>query len=630
MNTEIQNSVEFTAIKERILTLTTSDLGKERLALKEPSTNLQTVNKRLTETSEAVTLLNAGKQAPFMGVGKIKYLTKRVVQGSVLEVEELIEYADFLRSFRQIKSFFTKFAFEAPTLLSYALGLQEFTEIEEEIYESIQGHQVNSSCSKALSKVRKSIGELEASINKALQKCLRNNADIIQDSIISVKNGHYTIPIKSEFKNQFAGTVIETSAKGITTFMEPGSVSKMNTELQLKKGEEDLLVYQILANLTGLISQYMEEIKASMEILAEIDLIFARARYSSAIGGKRPEINKCEYVYLDQVTHPLLGKDAVPLTLKLGKNFRLLAITGANAGGKTVTLKTLGLLTLMTMFGLLIPCEKKTNMCLFDDILIDIGDNQSMENSLSTFSAHMSNLSHILNKAGRNTLVLLDELGSGTDPKEGAALGIAILEHLYQKGALILATTHYGELKEYARKHQDSETAAMDFDHATLLPKYQLLLGETGESGALTVAKRMGIRPDVLKSAKNLLANATYETAKAEFAEIAEKESLFPAERVLQKGDRVKVSEEKDFGLFYEMVDSHTASIYLNHQFIQVPQKKVTLVEQREQLYPADYDFESLFEDFSKRKLRRDLERGSKKALKQLDKDAKKRKNTAK
>ncbi len=629
MNKEIQTAVVFTSIKERLLELTTSDLGRERLSLKEPSSCLTTVTKRLTETSEALTLLNAGKQAPFLGVGNIKYLTKRVEQGSILEVDELVEYADFLRSFRQMKRFFTKFSFEAPTLLSYALGLQEFTEIEDEIYQAIQGHQVNSSYSKALGKVRKAIGEKENSINKVLQKCLRSNAAIIQDGLISLKNGHYTIPIKSQFKNQFAGTVIETSAKGITTFMEPASVAKMNGELQLKKGEEELLVYQILAHLTGLISQYMEDIRASMEILAEIDLIFARARYSLSIDGKRPKINKQEYIYLNQAIHPLLGKEAVPLTLKLGKDFRLLAITGANAGGKTVTLKTLGLLTLMTMFGLLIPCEKETEICLFDEILIDIGDNQSMENSLSTFSAHMHNLAYTINKASRNTLVLLDELGSGTDPKEGAALGIAILETLYKKGALIMVTTHYGELKEYARKHEDCQTAAMDFDHETLLPKYQLLLGETGESGALSVAQRMGIGKDVLRQAKEMIKNTTYQTGKLSFSPIATEKFTPVNDRPFQKGDRIRLPEQKGWALFYGIVDSFTAKIYQDDNFQIVPLNGITLVESREHLYPADYDFESLFEDFSERKLRRDLNRGSKKALKQLDKEAKKRKNNA-
>ncbi|MCP1101723.1 DNA mismatch repair protein MutS2 [Aequitasia blattaphilus] len=629
MNKDIQNAVEFSKIKDLLLSLTISDMGKELMNTKEPSTHLNTVQKRLTETSEAVTLLNAGKQVPFLGVGQIQYLTTRIMKGSILEVEELLEYADFLRGFRQMKTFFTKHSFEAPILLSYALSLQEFQEVEDEIYRSIQGRQIRNECSKPLSKIRKSIQDLEASIQKTLQKFLRNNSSIVQDPIISLKNGHYTIPIKTEFKNHFSGNIIETSGKGITTFMEPSSVSKMNAELQIKKGEEELIVYQILANLTGLISEQLDEIKASMEILSEIDIIFARARYSISIGGKRPQVNKEEFVYLDQVVHPLLDSNAVPLTLKLGNDFRLLAITGANAGGKTVTLKTLGLVTLMTMFGLLIPCKEKTNICIFDDILIDIGDNQSMENSLSTFSAHMSNISSILNSAGRNTLVLLDELGSGTDPKEGAALGISILDSLYQKGSLILVTTHYGEIKEYARKHADCETAAMDFDHDTLLPKYKLLLGETGESGAISVAKRMGIQRDVLKNAKNLLDSNSYSTEKLEFQKIQEKTSPLKTEILLKKGDRIKISEQKDWGLFYDMVDSHIARVYMNHGFLEMPLKKVTLLESRDQLYPPDYDFESLFEDFSERKKRRDLDRGSKKALKQLDKESKLRKDAA-
>ncbi|MGX7243695.1 endonuclease MutS2 [Enterococcus quebecensis] len=628
MNQETYNKTQFNKIKEKLMSHAMSHYGKERIKALQPSSHLDVVKKRLQETAEAKALLMANLHVPFMGLNNIEHLTKQVEKGFVLEPNELVSYADFLRSNRLIQSFMQKNAFIAPLLARYSETLQLFSTIEEEIYHVIRNNQVENDASRELRKTRRGIQETEKEIESKLNAFIRNsqNKPKIQEAIIVKKNERFTVPIKATYKKQISGTVVETSSKGTTVFVEPTTVIKLNDKLFELKMEEATEIYQILSTLTGLIAEQLPAIQSNLDVVAQYDMIFAKAKYSRDIKGIEPEINQDGIIKFVNVKHPLLGDSAVPLNLSVGKEYRGLTITGPNAGGKTVVLKTIGLVTLQTMIGVQISAETGTNVGIFDQIFVDIGDQQSIENALSTFSGHMRNISEILVRAKQNSLILLDEIGSGTEPNEGAALAIAIMEAFYKKGSIIITTTHYGEIKRFSEQHEDFLTAAMAFDPENLTPKYQLILGETGESNAFWIANKMNLDEQVVKKAQSYLHDRNYSTKKEYSLQKVKKEketTLFPT---YQKGDRVFWTEKKKIALVYKEVEmTNDVIIYVENEEIKVHKRQLKLDRSAKELYPANYDLDSLFEDYHERKKRRDLERGSKKAHKKLRKEMQER-----
>lgn len=445
-----------------------------------------------------------------------------------------------------------------------------------------------------------------------------------------VKKGeHYTVPIKASYKNKVSGTIIEQSNKGQTVFIEPVAISKLNEQLTLLKAEETAEEYQILAELTGLINEQERLVDQAVDTMTTLDIIFARGKYSREIGGITPKVNKEERLRIVQGKHPLLLEHAVPLTFSLGAEYRGLVITGANAGGKTVVLKTVGLLTVMTQFGLQIPAQAGTEIPVLDEIFVDIGDQQNLENALSTFSGHMKNIAEMLRNVKRHTLVLLDEIGSGTEPNEGAGLAIAIMETMYQKGALVVATTHYGEIKRFAQEHDDFVSAAMAFDRETLTPKYQLKIGEVGDSQALWIARKMKMEPQLIEKAAHYIQRKEYPTNRSLFKPLKAKETTFATfveeTHRYQKGDRVLLTETQQIGLVFTDEGEQEIQVFVNDKIENVPRRRLKLQAKAQDLYPQDYDLESLFTDFHERKKLKDIERGSKKAQKQLRKEAEKR-----
>lgn len=628
MNSALYEATEFTKVKQNVIDRCISDYAKERLADKQPASSYKVVQKRLTETEEALAILNSNQHVPFMGLSQIKYLTKKIEKGAVLEASELTEYSDFLRSFHLIAAFFEKNQYQTPTLFRYANDLTEFKKIIASIQGKIDGNRVKDEASRELKKIRGKITDIQATIEKSCDKLLKKATanGWVQDRLIVKKEDRYTLPIQSTFQSKIAGTIIERSNRGTTVFIEPESVRKLNDQLIIAKSEETAAIYQILATLTGMIAEQATAIGYCIDIVVELDSIFARGKYSQSIGGKKMAINEQEELIFDQVKHPLL-KDAVPLDLTLGIDNRGLIITGPNAGGKTVVLKTIALVCLMTSFGLCVNHGGNSSIGIFKKIFIDIGDQQSLENSLSTFSAHMQNISYILHQTTDNTLILLDEFGSGTEPNEGAALAIATMEYMYKKKATIIATTHYGEIKDFALQHEDFQTAAMAFDSATLTPKYQLLLNQVGQSNAFWIAQKMEIYPEILQNARQYLVDKNYTTAKIERKKTQRPIKETFSQPVFQKGDRVWSQELKQSGLFYSYQDHDHAQISINKQFYTVLLKRLTLEISREHLYPENYDLEQLFVDFHERKFNRDIDRGSKKAQKQLRKQAENRKD---
>uniref|UniRef100_UPI00403FAA27 endonuclease MutS2 n=1 Tax=Candidatus Enterococcus willemsii TaxID=1857215 RepID=UPI00403FAA27 len=627
MNTKLLQVTEFNAIKQMVVDRCISDYGKELLEEKEPATALTTVKKRLAETSEAMLILASGQHVPFMGLTQIKHLTTKIAKGGILEASELTEYSDFLRSFRLIANFFEKNKFQTPILAKYTRELTDFRTINEAIEAAIAGNRVKSEATRELKKVRGKITKLEGDIEKSCSKTLKYATanGWLQDRLIVKKEERYTLPVKTNFQSKIAGNIIERSSRGTTVFIEPEGIRKLNDQLILSQSEETAVIYQILASLTGMIAEEAVTIGYCMDIIVELDTIFAKAKYSQSIGGKAIEVNDEEVLVFDKVKHPLLD-NPVPLDVSLGQSMHGMIITGPNAGGKTVVLKTIALVCLMSYFGLCINHGGKSSIGIFKKIFIDIGDQQSLENSLSTFSGHMKNISDIVRQTSRKTLILLDEIGSGTEPNEGAALAIATMEAMYAKGGTIVATTHYGEIKEFALQHEDFQTAAMAFDSETLTPQYRLLLNQVGESNAFWIAQKMALDIEILQKAQQYLTNKNYQTK-----QIPRKQQKVTVEKSqvtdFHKGDRVWSTELQKTGLFYEYQDAHQAQILVEKQFHTVQAKRLQLDLPATELYPLNYDVEQLFVDYHEQKFKRDIDRGSKKAQKKLRKMAEERKS---
>ncbi len=462
-------------------------------------------------------------------------------------------------------------------------------------------------------------------VKDKLNKFINSNKNYVQEAFISVKNDRYTVPIKATYKNQVNGTIVELSSKGKTAYVEPGVVRKLSEELDGLKAEEAMLEYQILATLTGLINENMHTININIELIAQYDMINARARFSKAIDGVQPKINDYGKIKLINCKHPLLTGDIVPLDFEIGDDYRSLVITGPNAGGKTIVLKTLGLVTLATMSGFHISASADTEIAIFDNIFVDIGDNQSIENALSTFSSHMKNLSNILPQVNNNTLLLFDEIGSGTEPNEGAALAISLLEEFYHKGCMTVATTHYGEIKRYSEMHSDFMNAAMQFNQETLEPLFKLQIGKSGDSNALWISRKMNIPENVLNRAKNYMIEKDYGLEVVDQNKVRKEktvEEISVDTTIYEKGDRVKLLDYDDFGIVYATQDKFSnVQVYYKGDMLEVNKKRLNLELKAKELYPDDYDLDTLFTDYQTRKWNHDIERGSKKALRKVDKE---------
>ncbi|WP_144501549.1 endonuclease MutS2 [Bacillus thuringiensis] len=630
MNTMTFEKLQYNELKDIVKSYCVSGLGKELLNKLEPSTSIKVVRNRLNETTEARAILDAEGHVPFFGISNIASTIQKLEKGMILDPEELGSVSDFLRGCRKIKKFMLDKEFFAPVLASYANSMTEYKSIEEEINFSIKGNSIDAAASKELKRIRNNIDSVDGKIKERLTKFLNSSANkkFIQEFFISKKDDRYTIPIKSSYKNQVAGSIIEASAKGSTVFIEPHTVTKLNAELAGLKAEEAVEEYQILATLSGMVLENIYSIKINMELISQYDMVFAKAKFSKSIDGIEPKLNDHGYIHLVNCKHPLLTGQVVPLNFKIGQEYRSLIITGPNAGGKTIVLKTIGLLTLATMSGLHIAGDKGTEIAIFENVFVDIGDNQSIENALSTFSSHMKNLSEIMRMSNNNTLLLFDEIGSGTEPNEGAALAISILEELYLTGCITVASTHYGEIKRFSEMHDDFMNAAMQFNSETLEPLYKLVIGKSGESNALWIANKMSVKEHVLKRAKEYMGNKKYALEKVNESKI--RKPKFVQEKrefhyEYKIGDRVNLLDYDDFGIIYKEKDNfYNVVVYYNGEFVEVNVKRITLEVAAKELYPEGYDLNTLFVDYKERKMQHDIERGSKKALRKIQKEIRK------
>ncbi len=625
MNKSTLEKLHYYKLKEIIKGYCVSGLGKALIDKLEPTDNMKIVEQRLEETSEGRRLLDVSYHIPLEGIFDVVPLIEKIDKGASLDPNELVMISNFLRGCRKVKLFIKDKEGYAKTLSSYGENITDLSYIEEEINNSIKGSTVDSNASKELKKIRRHIDICEGKIKERLEKFLKNSAnrEYIQESFISQRNGRYTIPIKAAFKNQVQGTIIETSAKGLTVFIEPNVITKYTTELATLRIEESIEEYRILSTITEMIYERIRDLKINIEVISEYDMIWAKAKYSREINGIKPKINNHGYIKIIKGKYPLI-KDGVPLDFEIGEDYRSLIITGPNAGGKTVVLKTVGLLTLATQSGFHIGAKEGTEISLFNKIFVDIGDDQSVENALSTFSSHVKNLAQILKESNKSTLLLFDEIGSGTEPNEGAALAIAILEECYHKGCITVASTHYGEIKNFSKEHPDFENAAMEFKKDTLEPLYKLSIGKSGDSNALYISKKMGIDDNIIEKARKYIDSKEYNYDLVKESKISKKkiQNSTSEYNLYSIGDKVKLLDNNKEAIVYKEINElNNITVLCDGEFIEVNYKRLKLEIKAEDLYPAGYDLNQLFVSFKERKLERDIERGSKKALKKIRKE---------
>lgn len=505
--------LEFDKIIENLKTKASSSLGLNRIEKLEPSSDFEEVQYRLQETTEAQSILIKRGHINLGGIHDILDKVKRAEIGASLDPGSLLMVADTLRAARVLSNSLSgddeEEDFNYPIIQSLATSLYIHREIEDAIYNAIVSEiEIADSASSTLRDIRRKIVQKNQSIRSKLNTIISSATyqKYLQDSIISMRGDRFVVPVKAEYRSVVAGIVHDQSSSGATLFIEPMSIVEMNNELRKLKLDEQEEIERILAELSKMIGEIAREIISNQEILEKIDFIFAKGKLSLEMKGIDPKLNKDKSFVIKNGRHPLLNpKKVVANTIYLGDEFHTLVITGPNTGGKTVTIKTVGLFALMTQSGLHIPADFGSSMCVYDNIFADIGDEQSIEQSLSTFSSHMTRIVSILDKVTEDSLVIFDELGAGTDPVEGAALAIAILEDVRMAGAKCIATTHYSELKNYALTKKGVENAAVEFDVETLSPTYRLLIGVPGKSNAFEISKKLGLSEFVINRAKEFI-----------------------------------------------------------------------------------------------------------------------------
>lgn len=512
MQERIYKVLEFNKVKEQLLEHVSSSLGKRKAEDLLPSTDFDEVVRWQEETDEAAKVLRIKGNVPLGGIFDIRPHVKRAEIGGMLSPQELNQISSTIHASRQIKRFIEEFHDDEsnlPILLEYTDRIIVLAELETVIKNAIDDNgEVLDSASETLRSLRNQLRTKEARVRERLESMIRssNAQKMLSDAIITIRNERFVIPVKQEYKGHYGGIIHDQSSSGQTLFIEPQSIVQLNNELQDIRLKEQQELERILLELTGKVAEERETLLIIVDVLAEIDFMFAKARYSNRIKASKPKMNHEGKISLFKARHPLIPADVVVANdVSLGKDYSTIVITGPNTGGKTVTLKTVGLCTLMAQAGLQIPALDGSEVAVFDAVYADIGDEQSIEQSLSTFSSHMVNIVDILNKVDFNSLVLFDELGAGTDPQEGAALAISILDEVYRRGARVIATTHYPELKAYGYNREGVINASVEFDIETLSPTYKLLIGVPGRSNAFEISKRLGLNDNVISTARTYI-----------------------------------------------------------------------------------------------------------------------------
>lgn len=541
--------LEYEKVKEQLLEHVASSLGRDKVKGLVPSTDYEEVVEMQETTDEAAKVIRLKGHVPLGGIFDIRPNVKRAKIGSMLSPHELLDIASTMYGSRQMKRFIEDMienGVELPILDTYVARIVSLYDLEKKITNCISdGGEVLDSASEKLRGIRQQIRTAESRIREKLENMTRssNAQKMLSDAIVTIRNDRYVIPVKQEYRGVYGGIVHDQSASGQTLFIEPQVIVELNNSLQEARVKEKQEVERILMMLTEEVATEADIILENVDVVAELDFIFAKALYAKRLKATKPILNNERYMNLRQARHPLIdAKVVVPNDIVLGKEFTTIVITGPNTGGKTVTLKTVGICILMAQSGLHIPVLDESEICVFKNVFADIGDEQSIEQSLSTFSSHMVNIVEILEQADFESLVLFDELGAGTDPQEGAALAISILDEVYNRGARVVATTHYPELKAYGYNREQVINASVEFDVNTLSPTYKLLIGVPGRSNAFEISKRLGLSDRVIDRARGHIST---ESNKVENMIAKLEESQKNAEREWNEAEELRKQSEK-------------------------------------------------------------------------------------
>lgn len=538
--------LEFNKIKEKLKEYAITHGGKNLIDNLIPYDTVFEVKNKLKESNEALDLLITKGNPPFEGLFDVREGVERAKKGGVLSAGQLLKIGGMLKCSRRFKEYISRREDEVPHVILEDLAyiLTPIKNLEDIIEMSIISEdEISDKASSTLNGIRRNLKEKNSSVRDKINSIVRANAKYLQDALYTMRGDRYVLPVKAEYKGAVPGLVHDQSSTGATLFIEPMSLVNLNNEIKELKLKEKAEIERILMDLSNRVYENIETVESNYKILTELDFIFAKGKYASSLNAICPEVNEDRSFDIIQGRHPLIDpKVVVPSDIYLGKEFNTLMITGPNTGGKTVTLKTVGLLHLMGLSGLLIPAKDASSISFFTKIFADIGDEQSIEQSLSTFSSHMTNIVKIMKEADDSSLVLFDELGSGTDPVEGAALAIAIIDTLREQEARLIATTHYSELKGYALRTAGIENASVEFDVETLRPTYRLLIGVPGKSNAFEISKRLGLQDDVINKAKS---NISSENLQFEdlIRDLQEKSIL--ANRDAREAKRIKIEAEE-------------------------------------------------------------------------------------
>lgn len=631
MTKKMYEIMEFNKVLNMMEEYALSDKVKERIRKLEPYLREAEVSRHLKETTEAKLIIEQYGNPPLAALNDLEKSLALLGKGILLMPEQLESIAQFLTACRRLKAYLKKAEITSASVASYGNSIYDLSEVEDEINQSVRGNQIDDKASPQLADIRRKIINAGAQIKSKLDSLLRNNKNWFSESFVSIRNEHYTLPVKKEYKRQVDGAVIDVSQSGSTFFIEPSSTRKLQDEIALLHIDEENEVRRILYALTALVEEHISAISINIEAMESLDFIFSKAKLSIAMKAVEPRVTAERKIEIKSGRHPLLkSENIVPLDFRIGDDIRGVVITGPNTGGKTVALKTIGLLSIMAQSGLHIPAEYAC-FTMNNYVLCDIGDGQSIAENLSTFSSHMTNIIEILRLADEQSLVLLDELGSGTDPAEGMGLATAILEELSGKNCLFVATTHYPEIKELAKATPGMINARMAFDRQTLLPLYKLEIGEAGESCALYIAKRLGLPQHMIERAgvaaygdkgfTPLSTDSTFPVCKKENkhkeqfvrrvkSQEEKKVPANPRSMSFNIGDSVMVYPQKEIGIVYQKAnDKGDIGVQIKKKKLLINHKRLKLRVPASELYPEDYDFSIIFDTVENRKARHDMER---------------------
>ncbi len=620
----IEKQIEFDKIKELWKNLTVTDEAKTMVDQTACYMSEGALRKQLRDTTDSRFLIERLGTPPLQNVAEAKEILTVAEKGDCLTPYQLERVEKVLVAVQRLKDYLTRGKMYDNSLAYYEENLYAAQTLREEISRQIRNGAVDDYASKELKQVRSDILRCEEQMKQKAEQIMRTNKECMADTYCTARNGRICIPVKKEYKFKISGSVIDKSATGNTFFIEPTGVGKYYEELQLLRIGEENEVYRILYALTAMVAEMVPVMNENIRMMEKLDFIFSKGKLSIDLDAVEPTINTERRIVLTGARHPLMDKRTnVPLQFEIGRQARGIIITGPNTGGKTVAIKTVMLCCIMAQCGLHVTCTA-ADICMNSGYLCDIGDGQDIAENLSTFSAHIKNVLEVLGEVNQDSLVIMDEMGSGTDPAEGMGIAIAILEELRKSECLFLVTTHYPEVKEYVKKTQDIINAKMTFDRETLQPTYRMVIGEAGESCAFYIANRLGMPNEMLKTA----IRAAYGEAAVEDYNF-QKEDTVLARQSAHKISRAKsTSPRKDLGAKYRRGDSviiypdkkigivcapanekGVLQVQLRDKKIWINHKRVKLHVAAEQLYPADYDFSIIFESVKNRKLRHDMER---------------------